>query len=175
MQPLLPGKSCRPAASGQIAWFMAPVSGARLGFDRWDWRWVLAASAAMLAVCLAAQWLRPVWLARAGLWAGWFLAAWGLTGARWNTAAPEQFRPPRRSDARESVELQGRIAGQPVLSRQGAFRRRGGAGDYGSSILIYRISAGCRIGNRRAKRVRVLAGARKPAAAGGSHGAGGPR
>lgn len=107
-----------PPPSGRRLVRIALVYGAGIWcaawFDRWDWRWVLAASAAMLAVCLAAQWLRPVWLARAGLWAGWFLAAWGLTGARWDAAGPEQLgRLLQR--ARESVELQGRIAGQPVF------------------------------------------------------------
>ncbi len=131
--------------------------------DRWDWRWCWRRP----PPCWRYAWRRTAAPGLAGARrpvGGLVFGRLGLDGARWDAAGPEQLgRLLQR--ARESVELQGCIAGQPVFYHAKArFAGAAERGDYGSSILIYRIFAGCRIANGAVKCARFFSG-RKPAAA----------
>lgn len=112
MMPLHAARENLPRSSRPLVWItLAYAAGiwCAARFDAWDWRWPLAAAAVLLALSLPGKG-RP----RACLWLAWFMVAWGATAARWDAAGGEQLgRLLQR--ARESVELQGRIANAPVF------------------------------------------------------------
>ena len=99
-------------------------------FDCWDWRWALAVLIGFLAAFLIAKRARLTRLARWMLWVVWFLVAWGMTDVRRYDATSERLAD-LQGNARETVELQGRIAGHPVFY-PGSARSSGTAAQKGS-------------------------------------------
>lgn len=99
-------------------------------FDCWDWRWALAVLIGFLAAFLIAKRARLTRLARWMLWVVWFLVAWGMTDVRRYDATSERLAD-LQGNARETVELQGRIAGHPVFY-PGTARSSGTAAQKGS-------------------------------------------
>ncbi len=85
-----------------------------MAFERIDWRWALWGAAAALTVGLAVKLIRPARRGWPCLWVAWFLAGWCALGARLDVTAPQHLASLMQS-ARETVELRGQIAGNPVF------------------------------------------------------------